>query len=86
MYLHLSSTKSIRTERIVGVFDMDTATVGQPTRAFLARAQRDGRVIEALDAGDIPRSFVVTDAGEVILTQTSAAQIRYRVKNPVRRR
>jgi len=45
-------------DSIVGVFDLDTATVSRLTRDFLRRAQEAGAVIAVGD--DLPQSFVVT--------------------------
>ena len=85
MYTYLGSSRSVKTKTIIGIFDMDTATVGVPTRGMLALAQREGRVDEsALDPGDIPRSFVLTDDGVVHLSASSPKTIRYRADNPAR--
>ena len=87
MYTYLGSSKSVKTKTIIGVFDMDTATVGQATRAMLSAAQREGRVDEsALDPGDIPRSFVLTDDGVVHLTESSPRTLKFRAENPARTR
>ncbi len=87
MYTYLGSSRSVKTETIIGVFDMDTATVGTASRAALAAAQREGRVDEsALDPGDIPRAFVLTDDGVVHLSASSVKTVRYRAENPARLR
>ena len=79
MYTYLGSSRSVKTKTIIGIFDMDTATVGVPTRVMLSMAQKEGRVDEsALDPGDIPRSFVLTDDGVVHLTEASPRTVRYR--------
>ena len=79
MYLYLGADRSVRNDRILGIFDMDTATVSPVTRAFLAKAQRDGRVEAALEANGIPKSFVVSDSGRVCLSQYSPNSLRGRV-------
>ncbi|MBQ7161593.1 MAG: DUF370 domain-containing protein [Clostridia bacterium] len=85
MYTYLGASRSVKTKNIIGLFDMDTATVGTATRGMLAAAQRDGRVDEtALDPGDIPRSFVLTDDGVVHLTESSVRTLKYRAENPAR--
>ena len=45
---------------IVGIFDLDTATVSGHTREFLRRAQEAGQVAAAGD--DLPQSFIVASA------------------------
>lgn len=79
MYLHLGADKSVRNDRILGIFDMDTATVSPVTRAFLARSQREGRVDAALEANGIPKSFVVSDGARVCLSQYSPNALRGRI-------
>jgi len=43
---------------IVGIFDLDTATVSGHTRNFLRRAQEAGKVVAVGD--DLPQTFIVT--------------------------
>lgn len=61
MYLHLGQNTVVRQSEIVGIFDMDTATISKNTRQFLADAQKGGRVFNV--SMELPKSFVVcTDA------------------------
>ncbi len=76
MYLHIGSGFVVRNEDVVGVFDLDNTTGSHITRDFLARAEKDGAVINA--AEDIPRSFVLcADKGgrRVYLSQLNPATI-----------
>jgi len=87
MYVYLGADKSAVDKRIIGIFDMDTATVSPVTRGFLAAAQKARRVSEALDPGDLPRSFVVVADGgsyEVYLSQATPNLLKYRTNVPVR--
>lgn len=59
MYLHVGGGKYIRQERLIGIFDFDTATVAVRTRHFLQQKQQNGE-IEMLDS-DIPKSFLLVD-------------------------
>ena len=47
MYLHLGQDTILRTKEILGIFDLDTATLSKHTRDFLARAYRNvgGRLL-----------------------------------------
>ena len=58
MKLYLNESHGIEKKEIVGIFDMDGATVVGDTRKFLSRAEREGRA--TVTAEDIPVSFVVT--------------------------
>ena len=58
MYLHLGQDTILRTKEILGIFDLDTATLSKHTRDFLARAEKEGRVVNV--TGELPKSFIVT--------------------------
>ena len=55
--LSLGSGVSVPNEDILGIFDMDTATVSPVTKKFLNTAQKHGEVSIAGD--ELPKSFVV---------------------------
>lgn len=57
MYLHLGSGALIRTDSIIGVFDLDNTSQSHITRKYLTAAEKAGQVINV--AEDIPKSFVV---------------------------
>lgn len=57
MYLHAGNNKIILNKTIIGLFDMDNATMGADTRDFLRRAQRDGD-LEA-SGNELPKSFIL---------------------------
>lgn len=40
MLLHIGGDTVVRTGDIIGIFDMDTSTVGKATRDFLTRAEQ----------------------------------------------
>lgn len=62
MYLHIGSGKNIVKEEIVGIFDIDTATVSSVSRSFIRKKERDKK-IEYQDS-DIPRSFIICSREE----------------------
>ena len=57
MYLHLGSGALVRTDSIIGVFDLDNTSQSHITRKYLTAAEKAGQVINV--AEDIPKSFVV---------------------------
>lgn len=72
MYLHLGAGAVVRTDSIVGVFDLDNTSQSQLTRRYLAAAEKSGQVVNV--AEDIPKSFVVCrdrDETTVYLSQMS---------------
>ena len=57
MYLHLGENKVVKKRDIIGIFDMDTATVMKATRNFLNLAEKKG-LAETLSY-ELPKSFTV---------------------------
>ena len=58
MYIHLGNNKLIREKDIIGIFDMDNATVSKVTQRFLNNAQKEGRLVSTVD--EIPNSVILT--------------------------
>ena len=78
MYLHLGQECVVRTKEILGIFDLDSSTLSKHTRDYLARAEKEGRVVNVTD--ELPKSFIVT-TGEnamVYISQISAATLKKR--------
>ena len=81
MYLHLGQDTVVRTDTVLGVFDLDNASVSPRTREFLNRAQREGRVVNV--SMELPRAFVVCAEPHgvtVYLSQISPATLLRRAK------
>ena len=57
MFLHVGNGKNIREKNIIGIFDMDNATVSSGTRKFLTAEQKKNRVFSV--SSDIPKSFIL---------------------------
>lgn len=57
MYVHLGQETVIRSGDIVGIFDMETSTLSQATRDYLAASERAGRVVNV--SLEMPKSFVL---------------------------
>lgn len=81
MYLHLGQNTVVRTDKIVGVFDMDNSTVSKHTKKFLAKAQKENRVVNV--SMELPKSFVVCEeAGKqtVYISQIAPSTLLRRAK------
>ena len=79
MYLHLGAGAVVRTDSIVGVFDLDNTSQSHLTRKYLA--EKRGQVVNV--AEDIPKSFVVCkDGGKmtVYLSQMSPQTLQRRIE------
>lgn len=83
MYLHLGQSAVAAYEDIIGIFDLDNTTQSHRTRAFLEKAEREGRLIALGD--DLPKSFVVCRRknGEsvVYVSQLAPATLRSRAES-----
>ena len=82
MYLHLGQSVMVPYRSVVALFDLDNSTWSHRTRAFLERAEREGRVI--LVGEDLPKSFVLCQEGDgpplVYLSQLNTATLLNRVE------
>lgn len=57
MYLHLGQDTVIKTDDIIGIFDLENSTISKYTRDYLARAEREGHVVNV--SMEMPKSFVL---------------------------
>lgn len=81
MYLHLGQNIVVNRKRIVGVFDMDNTTISKHTREFLAKAQREHRVVNV--SMELPKSFIVCEEDgreTVYISQISPATLLKRAR------
>lgn len=69
MFIHVGNNRNIRTDRIIGIFDADTATVGKDTKKFLSDREKEGTLQSVCE--ELPKSFLLCDQNEVFLTQLS---------------
>ena len=60
-YLNIAGDRSIPTAGIIGIFDMDTATVSPTTREFLRRSERLGQTVTV--RASLPKAFLLYDDG-----------------------
>lgn len=57
LYLHLGKRVEVKTTEIIGIFDLDTASMQKGTREFLERTQKEGKVINVSE--ELPKSFTL---------------------------
>ncbi len=74
MYLHLGQETLIKTKDIIGIFDLDKATVSKRSRNYLTAKEQQGKVFNV--ATDLPKSFIVCMQGgeEVVYISQLSAQ------------
>lgn len=79
MFLHIGRGHLLRKDDIIGIFDLEITTQSKRTKAYLAKKEKEKRVINVCD--DIPRSFIVaTEVGkeEVFISQISPQTLKAR--------
>jgi hypothetical protein len=82
MFLHLGGDTVSILNAVIGVFDLDNATVGRDTKKFLKAAQENGLIYDICE--DIPKAFVLCgDNGstKIYITQVSTATLRKRAND-----
>ncbi len=65
MFLHIGNGVSVRQKDIIGIFDLDTATVSAETKRFLRSAEKKGLLKDEAN-GEIPRSFLLLKSKESV--------------------
>ena len=81
MYLHLGDEVMAKNRQIIGIFDLDTATVTKTTRDFLAQAQKNGIVVNISE--NLPKSFVLYEENgefKVFVSPLATATLRRRAQ------
>lgn len=79
MYLHVGNEVILNEDDIIGIFDIENASVSKFTKEFLSLSQKTGQVITV--TADIPKSVVVWEKNgrrKIFLSQLSPATLRKR--------
>jgi hypothetical protein len=74
----------LRSEDVIGIFDLDITSQSHITRAFLNAAEKKGAVVSASE--DIPRSFLLCceeGSEKVYLCQPSTGTLLRRAENGI---
>ena len=82
MYLHIGNGESIKTDSIIGIFDLDTSTISKITKKYISKKQKEGKV-EYTDF-DLPRAFIVCadkKTEKIKLSRISSAGLLQRIEN-----
>lgn len=83
MYIDLGPDAVIKTDSIIGIFDLDTSTVSKRTRSFLSKAEKDGNAKTV--SFDLPKSFILCsdkeDEQKIYISQLSVSTVVKRSKS-----
>lgn len=80
MYLHLGEKTVIKTDEIIGIFDLDNTTISKNTRNFLKKAEKNGEVVNV--SYELPKSFIVCEENDkktVYISQIAASTLYKRI-------
>ncbi len=77
MYLYLGGDFAVKTEKIIGIFDMDTSTVNKSTRDYLSKAEKEKKIIYV--NYELPKSFVVCE-DKIYVCPLNTATLNKRIK------
>ena len=84
MYLHIGNGNSVKRKNIIGIFDLDTATVSKITKDFINKRQKEGAVTY-LDS-DLPRAFILLTEKKqtrVRLSRISTSGLKVRLESGI---
>ena len=84
MYIHLGQETVIRSEDVIGIFDLDSTTVSKNTRIFLTKAEKKGEVFNV--SYELPKSFTLCNdknskKNTVYISQISSQTLLKRSEN-----
>ena len=82
MFLHAGNHISVKKDEIIGIFDLDTASMAKTTRDFLSNAEKKGSVINV--SSELPKSFIVSkkrNQTTVYISPISAQTLTERYKD-----
>lgn len=57
MFIHLGNETLIKTQDVIGIFDLESTTISKHTRKYLSLAEKKGDVVTV--SYELPKSFVL---------------------------
>ncbi len=59
MYLFIGGDHSVKSNTVIGIFDIERCSVSRTTAEYLNLCQKNGKIVNVSD--DMPKSFIVCD-------------------------
>lgn len=81
MYVKIDNQLILKSEDIIGIFDLDNTTLSKISRDFLNKKEKEGKTITV--GYDLPKSFILTDDGMIYITQVSTATLLKRIQQKI---
>ncbi len=79
MYIHLGQETVIKSDEVIGIFDLESTTISKNTRIFLEKSEKEKRVVNV--SFELPKSFIVCSKkrdAKVFISQISSLTLRKR--------
>ena len=76
MYIDIAKDYFIESDNIIGIFDLDNATINAASRDYLKQKEIEGKLISLNK--DLPKSFITTEDGTTFLVDLSSQILRKR--------
>lgn len=83
MYLHLGQNVIVCSKDVVGIFDLDTSTIGKTTKQYLRNAEKEKKVLN-VSSFDLPKSFILCTKEKktkVFLSPLASSTLEKRYEN-----
>ena len=77
MFLHLGGEITVKSDDVIGIFDIEECSVSRTTAEFLNFCQKKGVVVNVSE--DMPKSFIVTEKN-VFISNVSNRTIALRTR------
>jgi len=78
MYLKLGQSVIVKSEKIIGIFDLDNTTIKSTTRNYIYEAEKQGKITTILGT-DLPRTFIVMDDGKIYISPISSKSLQKKI-------
>lgn len=79
MYLHIGGDFLLRSEDIIGIFDIENTSISKITKEFLKESELRKKVITT--SYDLPRSYILDKEEKVYISPISPATLVKRIEN-----
>lgn len=84
-YLQLEKGESIDKKTIIGIFDIETASISQDTKDMFKRKEAEHGVVSL--SNDLPKSFILCEnefSDTVYISGISTESIKKRINNEIK--
>lgn len=77
MFLYLGGDITVRSDEVIGIFDIERCSVSRVTAEYLNFCQKNGRIVNVSE--DMPKSFIVAE-NKTYISNVSNSTIAARAK------